>query len=75
MQRLVAVGNNPGGTLVTGEDNYKFFSNKPILGKLIANLLVIYAQKAIGLLKVIQWLPYELLGQPSLQATLSVVVM
>ena len=62
VQRLVAVGNNPGGTLVTGEDNYKFFSNKPILGKLIANLLVIYAQKAIGLLKVIQWLPYELLG-------------
>ena len=65
VQRLVAVGNNPGGTLVTGEDNYKFFSDKPILGKVLKTLALIYAQKALGTTGIVmQWLPYELISPP-----------
>lgn len=65
VQRLVAVGNNPGGTLVTGEDNYEFFSNKPILAQAITTAFSIYAQKAIGTIPYTQLTPYELLFSSS----------
>lgn len=65
VQRLVAVGNNAGGTLVTGEDNYKFYSGKTLMANLVDNALSIIVQKAIGQVKFLQWTPYELLFSTS----------
>lgn len=61
VQRLIAVGNNPGGMLVTGEDNVKFYSGKEKLANAVSTAIGIYAQKAIGYVPVIKWTPYELL--------------
>lgn len=61
VQRLVAVGNNPGGLLVTGEDNVKFYSGKEKLANAVSTAVSIYVQKAIGYVPVIKWTPYELL--------------
>lgn len=61
VQMLVAVGNNPGGMLVTGEDNYRFFSGKEKSLKGVQNILSIIIQKAIGYVPGIKWTPYELL--------------
>lgn len=61
IQRLVALGNNPGGTLVTGEDNYRFYSNAEKAANAISTAIGIYAQKAIGKIPVVEWTPYELL--------------
>ncbi len=65
VQRLIAVGNNPGGMLVTGEDNVEFYSNKQKAANAVQTAISIYAQKAIGLVKFIQWTPYELLFSSS----------
>lgn len=61
VQRLIAAGNNPGGMLITGEDNVKFYSGKNKLANSVKNAVSIYVQKAIGLIPIIQWTPYELL--------------
>lgn len=65
VQRLVAVGNNPGGMLVTGGDNEEFYSDEQKLVNGAKYAASIYAQKAIGLVKFIQWTPYELLFSSS----------
>lgn len=61
IQNLIAVGNNPGGMLITGADNVEFYSKKQKLANAVKNAINIYAQKAIGTIPVIQWTPYELL--------------
>lgn len=61
VQRLIAVGNNPGGMLVTGADNVKFYSGKQKLANAVSTAVSIYVQKAIGFIPVIKWTPYELL--------------
>lgn len=62
VQRLVAVGNNPGGMLTTGAKHHEFYSNKPIIpDEAINTLASIYVQKAIGTIRVVGWTPYELL--------------
>lgn len=61
VQRLIAVGNNPGGMLVTGADNVKFYSGKEKLANAVSAAVSIYVQKAIGSIPVIKWTPYELL--------------
>lgn len=61
VKRLIAVGNNPGGMLVTGADNVKFYSGKEKRANAVKNALAVYVQKAIGSIPVIQWTPYELL--------------
>lgn len=61
VQRLIAVGNNPGGMLVTGADNVKFYSGQEKRANAVKNAFVVYVQKAIGSIPVIKWTPYELL--------------
>lgn len=61
IQRLVAVGYNPGGTLVTGKDNEPFYTNAQKLANGATTAISIYVQKLIGLIPVVQWTPYELL--------------
>ena len=61
VQQLIAVGNNAGGLLVTGEDNYCFFNDRPQSVDVIPYFFTLYAQKAIGQIPVIGWTPYELL--------------
>ena len=65
VQRLIAQGNNPGGMLVTGEDNVKFYSGQQKLANAVQTAVSIYVQKAIGLVPFIQWTPYELLFSSS----------
>ena len=65
VQRLVAVGNNPGGMLVTGQDNVKFYSNKQLIANGAVYAVSLYAQKAIGLIPIIRWTPYEVLFSSS----------
>lgn len=67
VQELLAVGNNPGGMLVTGKDNEMFFSNKQLLANGAKELVSMYVQKAIGLIPVVAWTPYELLFSSSSQ--------
>lgn len=61
VQILIAVGNNPGGMLVTGEDNYKFYSDEKKIANIISTAASIIVQKGIGLIRIIKWTPYELL--------------
>lgn len=51
--------------MVTGEDNYKFYSGKTLKANLVDNALSIIVQKAIGQVKFLQWTPYELLFSTS----------
>lgn len=63
IQLLTAIGNNPGGMLVTGADNAEFYSNENKVVGSVVSLVSIYLQKGIGTipLKIVQWSPYELL--------------
>lgn len=61
VQRLIAIGNNPGGMLVTGQDNVSFYSGKQKVANAVTNAVGIYAQKAVGTIPIVQWTPYELL--------------
>lgn len=61
IQRLFATGNNPGGMLVTGKDNEKFYSGLELLANGAKTAISIYVQKAIGSIPVIGLTPYELL--------------
>lgn len=61
VQRLIAVGKNPGGLLVTGEDNAKIYSGQELLANAVTTAVSIYVQKAIGLIPIYGWTPYELL--------------
>lgn len=74
VQRLIAVGNNPSGMLVTGQDNVKFYSGKQKVDNAVTNAAGIYAQKAIGTIPIVQWSPYELLFQ-IFQKTYLIIVM
>lgn len=65
IQRLIAIGNNPGGMLITGDDNVKFYSGENKVVGAIQNAFGIYVQKAIGTIPVIQLTPYELLFSSS----------
>lgn len=56
---LYAQGYNDGSKLVSGKDGCVLYKNKNYKFTL-GNLLSIYAQKAIGQVKVLGWLPYEL---------------
>ena len=61
VQKLIAIGNNSGGTLVTGEDNYRFYSNVQKIANQFLTITGIYVQKAIGKIPIVEWTPYELL--------------
>ncbi len=65
IQRLIAVGNNPGGMLITTKESVALFKNKSIVVSNILStswdILSIYIQKAIGLIPVLGLTPYELL--------------
>ncbi len=63
IQRLIAVGNNAGGMLVTGEDNVLLYSNKKIsISDILTTCFSIYIQKSIGgISTILAWTPYELL--------------
>ena len=64
IQTLYAVGNNPGGMLYTGQMHQSFFDDGTESVINVGTLFAIYVQKAIGLIPVIQWAPYELLFSP-----------
>lgn len=61
IQELYAQGNNGNSPLIDGGDGKKIYTNKQIAVSNLKNLASIYAQKAIGLISIVQWTPYELL--------------
>jgi len=61
LQDLYAQGLDGGSNLAVGANGATLYSNKSVIVKNIANIGSIYAQKVIGLIPVVQWLPYELL--------------
>lgn len=61
VKQLIAVGYNPGGLLVTGKNNDPFYTEQEKFANAVSNAFKLYIQKAIGLILIIQWTPYELL--------------
>ncbi|MDT9721644.1 hypothetical protein QVE09_22330 [Paenibacillus sp. ClWae2A] len=61
LQDLYAQGLNGNSNLAVGANGSTLYTNKQILVKNISNIASMYAQKAVGAIPIVQWLPYELL--------------
>lgn len=61
LQDLYAQGLDGGSNLAKGANGATLYTNKQILVKNITNIASMYAQKVIGLIPIVNWLPYELL--------------
>lgn len=58
---LYAQGLNGNSNLAVGANGAVLYSNKEIIVQNITNIASMYVQKAIGLIPVVAWLPYEFL--------------
>lgn len=61
IRKLYAASTGPGNKLDNGGDGRKLYTGQEYTVKNIKYIASIYAQKTIGLIPVVQWLPYELL--------------
>ncbi|MBB6024296.1 hypothetical protein HNR77_005404 [Paenibacillus sp. JGP012] len=61
LQDLYAQGLNGNSNLAVGANGSTLYTNKQILVKNLTNIASMYAQKAVGAIPIVQWLPYELL--------------
>lgn len=61
LQDLYAQGLNGNTNLAVGANGSTLYTNKQILVKNLTNIASMYAQKAVGAIPIVQWLPYELL--------------
>ncbi len=69
IQMLFAQGLNPDSNLYSAVNNAVLYSDQSVIAKNVRYLVQMYAQKAIGLIPVVQWTPYELLFGDAAQAT------
>lgn len=69
VQELYAQGLAGGTNLAAGQNGVTLYTNKQILVKNVQNIASMYAQKAIGLIPIVEWLPYELLFSDNSQVT------
>ncbi|MCM3175568.1 hypothetical protein [Paenibacillus sp. MER 99-2] len=69
LQDLYAQGLNGNSKLAVGANGSTLYTNKQILVRNVTNIASMYAQKAVGLIPVVQWLPYELLFSSNTNVT------
>lgn len=62
VQQLYAQGLSSSSNLTGGQGGVQLYSNLEIITSNISELASIYTQKAIGLVPLVGWLPYELIG-------------
>ncbi|PYI50051.1 hypothetical protein [Paenibacillus flagellatus] len=69
VQELYAQGLAGGTNLAAGQNGVTLYTNKQILVKNVTYIAQMYAQKAIGTIPIVQWLPYEMLFSDNSQVT------
>ncbi len=71
VQEVYAQGLDGNSSLALGKDGHIMYSNKKIIVNELKNIASIYAQKAISLIPIVSWLPYELLFVSGDNATIN----
>lgn len=61
LQQLYAQGLGVGTNLAVAEDSRSLYTNQQVIVSNLTNIGSMYVQKAIGLIPLVSWLPYELL--------------
>jgi hypothetical protein len=69
IQELYAQGLSNGTNLAKGQNGVTLYTIKQIAVKNLTQIASVYAQKVIGLIPIVQWLPYEFLFSDNSQVT------